>query len=328
MNVQAKRLFGVAALMVGMLWGGVAHAQTDAAAFPQRTVTLIVPYTAGGPSDVIARQLASGLSQLWKQTVVVENKAGASGLLALSTLAQAKNDGYTLGVMVSPVTAIAPMIHPDFKYDVTKDFTAIADLVDYTLVLLAGPQLKANSVADIVEAARKNPNAVAFGSSGIGGTNHLAGVLFSRAAKVTMLHVPYKGNAPAVQAAMAGEVTFTFAQQDAAMSLAGKLTPLAVTARQRLIALPNVPTMSEAGFPDMEIGGWTGVMGPANLPAPILQKIEQGIEHVKKTPEFKARMDAMGFPITATSSKAFANRIRGERDFWKAKVAEHKIALQ
>lgn len=327
---QSVPAVAAAALLVGLGAAANPAAAEDGDRYPTRPITLIAPYTAGGPSDVIARQLALGLSQIWKQPVVVENRTGASGLIALGALAQATSDGYTLGVMVSPVTAIAPLTQPSFKYDVVKDFTAVADLVDYTLVMLAGPQHNAKSVAQVVELAKAKPAAVSYGSSGIGGTNHLAGELFARAAQAPMLHVPYKGNAPAVTAAMAGEVTFTFAQQDGAMALAssGKLTPLAVTASKRLPALPNVPTMAESGYPSMVIGGWTGVMAPAKLPAPILAKLAQGIEHVKGTPEFKARMDAMGFPITPTSPPAFAERIRTERDFWKAKISENKIPLQ
>ena len=195
----AKRACTLAAFLLASIGHAPVIAQ-DADRYPSRPVTLVVSYAAGGPADIIARQLATGLGQIWKQPVVVENRAGASGLLALGHLAQARADGYTLGLMVSPVTAIAPLTQPSFKYDVTKDFTAVADLVDYSLVMLVGPQVKATSVADIIAAAKVRPGSISYGSSGVGGTNHLAGELLSRAAGVEMLHVPYKGNAPAVNA--------------------------------------------------------------------------------------------------------------------------------
>ena len=326
----AKRACTLAAFLLASIGHAPVIAQ-DADRYPSRPVTLVVSYAAGGPADIIARQLATGLGQIWKQPVVVENRAGASGLLALGHLAQARADGYTLGLMVSPVTAIAPLTQPSFKYDVTKDFTAVADLVDYSLVMLVGPQVKATSVADIIAAAKVRPGSISYGSSGVGGTNHLAGELLSRAAGVEMLHVPYKGNAPAVNAVMSGEVTFAFAQQDSALAFAqpgSRLTPIAVAASTRLKVLPEVPTLAESGLTGMEIGGWTGVLGPANLPPEVLKKIVEGIEQVKRTPEFRARMDAMGFPITPTSSTAFANRIRTERDFWRKKITDGKIALE
>lgn len=298
--------------------------------FPSKPITFLVPYSAGGPTDLVARQLAYGLNKLWGQPVVVDNRTGASGLVALTALARAPADGYTLGIMVSPVTAIAPLTQPNFPYDVTKDFTAVADVVDYALVLLAGPQTKVKSLKELVDYAKKNPTAVAYGSSGVGGTNHLAGELFSRSANAPMLHVPYKGNAPALNDVMAGQISFVFAQTDSAISVAksDKLTALGITSSARNPALPNVPTMEESGFTGVNVGGWTGVMAPAKLPPEVLKKLEEGIAAVKKTPEFKEKLESLGFVITGTSSTDFARRVQKERDFWKAKINEAKIQLQ
>ncbi|SSW64256.1 hypothetical protein AVE30378_00955 [Achromobacter veterisilvae] len=311
--------------------GSPSHAGDEAAgAYPAKQVTFLVPYAAGGPTDLIARQLAFGLGKLWGQPVVVENRTGASGIVALTALARAPSDGYTLGIMVSPVTAIAPLTQPNFRYDVTQDFTAVSDLVDYALVLLAGPQTKAANLKELVEFARQNPTAVTYGSSGLGGTNHLAGELFSRSADAPMLHVPYKGNAPALNDVMAGQVSFVFAQTDAAIGLAksDKVRALGITSRERNSALPDIPTMEESGFKGVDVGGWTGVMGPAKLPPAVLKKLEDGIAAVKKTPEFKEKMESLGFVITGTSSAAFTQRVRAERDFWKAKITEANIQLQ
>lgn len=307
-----------------------AQAKDEAAGYPSKPITFLVPYAAGGPTDLVARQLAHGLNKLWGQPVVVDNRTGASGIVALTALGRAPGDGYTLGVMVSPVTAIAPLTQPNFPYDVTKDFTAVSDVVDYALVLLAGPQTKARTLKELVDYARQNPTAVTYGSSGVGGTNHLAGELFSRSAGAPMLHVPYKGNAPALNDVMAGQISFIFAQTDSAIGLANseKVRALGITAATRNPALPNVPTMEESGFKGVDVGGWTGVMAPGKLPPAVLKKLEEGIAAVKQTPEFRDKMESLGFVITGTSSKAFGQRVQKERDFWKAKITEAKIPLQ
>lgn len=313
------------------LSGITAQAKNEGtAAYPTKPITFLVPYSAGGPTDLVARQLALGLNKLWGQPVVVDNRTGASGIVALTALARAPGDGYTLGIMVSPVTAIAPLTQPNFPYDVVKDFTAVSDVVDYALVLMVGPQTKAKSARELAEYAKKNPTGVTYGSSGVGGTNHLAGELFSRSANAPMLHVPYKGNAPAINDVMAGQISFVFAQTDSAIGMAksDKMTALGITASIRNPALPNVPTMEESGFTGMDVGGWTGVMAPAKLPQEVLKKLEEGIAAVKKTPEFKEKMESMGFVITGTSSAAFGQRVQKERDFWKAKITEAKIQLQ
>ena len=326
--IKASLAMAVAA--TSLCGPGVQAKEEGAAGYPAKPITFIVPYSSGGPTDLIARQLALGLTKLWGQSVVVDNRTGAGGIVALTALARAPADGYTLGIMVSPVTAIAPLTQPSFPYDVTKDFTAVSDVVDYALVLLAGPQTKAKSLQELVEYAKKNPTGVTYGSSGLGGTNHLAGELFSRASSAPMLHVPYKGNAPAINDVLGGQISFVFAQTDAAIGLAksDKITALGITSSSRNPMLPNVPTLEESGFKGVDVGGWTGVMGPAKLPAPILKKLEDGIAAVKQSPEFKEKMESLGFVITGTSSADFSQRVRKERDFWKAKITEAKIQLQ
>ena len=303
---------------------------TYAASYPDKPVTLLVPYSAGGPTDIIARQLAQSLSEIWKQSVVVENRTGASGIIALTALGRAAPDGYTLGVMVTPVTAIAPLTQKSFTMDISRDFTAVSDLVDYSLVLMVGPQANADNIKDLVTRAKSNPQAISYGSSGVGGTNHLAGEIFSRAAGAPMLHVPYKGNAPAITDAMAGQISFVFAQTDAAIGLAdsGKLKPLAITSAKRNPRVPNIPTFAEVGLPEVVVEGWTGVMAPAGLPADVLKSLQESIARAKKMPAFKDKMESLGFVITPTSSEAFAKRIREESLYWKKKITEEKIPLQ
>jgi tripartite-type tricarboxylate transporter receptor subunit TctC len=299
--------------------------------FPSRPITLLLPYSAGGPTDIMARQLAEGLSKELKQTVIVENRTGAAGLIALGALARAPADGYLLGVMATPVTAIAPLGQPSFQYDVVKSFTPVTDIVNYSLVLMTNKQFPANNVRELVEYAKKNPKAVSYGSSGIGGTNHLAGELLSQATGAPMLHVPYKGNAQAANDVIGGQISFVFDIPSTASGFvrAGTLKALAITASRRNPVLPDVPTMAESGFPEVKVEGWYGVLAPANLPPQVLRKIEAAIKTVKESPKFAEQMRAGGLDITpSTSPAAFGERIRQERDFWKKLITTAHIQLQ
>jgi tripartite-type tricarboxylate transporter receptor subunit TctC len=279
----------------------------------------------------MARQLAEGLSKELKQTVIVENRTGAAGLIALGALARAPADGYLLGVMATPVTAIAPLGQPSFQYDVVKSFTPVTDIVNYSLVLMTNKQFPANNVRELVEYAKKNPKAVSYGSSGIGGTNHLAGELLSQATGAPMLHVPYKGNAQAANDVIGGQISFVFDIPSTASGFvrAGTLKALAITASRRNPVLPDVPTMAESGFPEVKVEGWYGVLAPANLPPQVLRKIEAAIKTVKESPKFAEQMRAGGLDITpSTSPAAFGERIRQERDFWKKLITTAHIQLQ
>ena len=321
---------GACALAVSIMadTAGVAAA---ADAFPTRPITLLVPYSAGGPTDIMARQLAEGLTRELGQSVLVENRTGAGGLVALQALARAPSDGYTLGVMVTPVTAIVPLTQQNFEYDVVKSFTPITDVVNYSLVLLVGEHIKAKTVGELVDYAKQNPSAVSYGSSGVGGTNHLAGALLSYATDAPMLHVPYKGNAPAANDVMGGRLSFIFDMPNSAVTYtqSGKLRPLAITASKRNPVFPDLPTVAESGFPDVTVEGWYGIMAPGNLPADVVAKLDAAIKTVKESPEFSSKMQAAGFEVTPTKTpQAFGERIASERDFWKNLISTANIPLQ
>jgi tripartite-type tricarboxylate transporter receptor subunit TctC len=332
LHTRTLKIFAAAAAACLGLTALPAQAQTPggAASYPTRPITLLLPYSAGGPTDLMARQLAQGLAKELGQPVVVENRTGAAGLVALGALARAPADGYLLGVMASPVTAIAPLTQPNFPYDVVTSFTPITDVVNYSLVLMVGKHVPANNVRELIEYAKKNPEAVTYGSSGVGGTNHLAGELLSRASKAPMLHVPYKGNALAVNDILGGQISFVFDMPNTAQAQArsGQLRPLAITSSQRNPMLPDVPTLVESGFPDVVVEGWYGVLAPANLPAPVLRRLESAIKAVKASPRFAEQMQSGGFVLTPTSSSAFGERIRKERDFWKNLITTANIKLQ
>lgn len=326
----AKAGLCAAALALAAAAGLPAPALAQAAGYPNRPITFLVPYAAGGPTDVMARQLALALGQELGQSVVVDNRTGAGGLVTLAALARAPADGYTLAFVASPVTAISPLTQPSFAHDVVTGFTPVTDVVDYALVLMAGKQVPANSVKELVAYAKQNPKAVSYGSSGVGGTNHLAGELLSRAAGAPMLHVPYKGNALAVNDIMGGQISFIFDQPNTALPLAkgGQLKPLAVTSAKRNAMFPDVPTMVESGYPDVVVEGWQGLLGPARLPPQVVRRLEDAIKVVKASKTFSDQVAAGGFTMTPTSSAAYGERIRKERDFWKHLITSANIQLQ
>ncbi len=324
-NFSCKALLGAALVLAAPF---ASHAQD--AAYPSRPITMMVPYSAGGPTDVMARQLAAGLSKELGQSVLVENRTGAGGLVALAALARSAADGYTLGVFATPTTAIAPLTQPSFGYDVVTSFTPVTDIVNYSLVLLAGEHVPVQTLPELVQYAKQNPTAVSYGSSGIGGTNHLAGELLSHATGAPMLHVPYKGNAPAATDVMGGRISFVFDMPSSAVSYtqSGRLRPLGITASKRNPIFPDLPTMAESGFPDVVVEGWYGMIAPGNLPPDILAKLESAIKTVKASASFSEQMQSAGFEITPTSSAAFRERIGQERDFWKNLITTANIPLK
>ena len=300
-------------------------------AFPTRAITILVPYSAGGPTDQVARQFAVELGKAMGQPVVVENRTGASGLLAMQALARAPADGYLVGMMATPVTAIAPMTQPSFTQDTVKDWQPIGDVVNYALVLMTGKHVPAKTVSELVTHAKANPKAVSYGSSGVGGTNHLAGELLARESQSPMLHVPYKGNAPAATDAMGGQISFVFDMPNTAQAYAkaGKLTPLAITSAKRNPMLPDVPTMAESGYPGVQVEGWYGLIGPAKIPPAVLAKWEQATAQVKRNASFRQQMQTGGFVVTEPGSgEDFRRRIAKERDFWQHLITSAKIQLQ
>ena len=324
-----RRWLGLVALPAAMaVFVATAQAQD---AFPTRAITILVPYSAGGPTDQVARQFAVELGKVMGQPVVVENRTGASGLLAMQALARSPADGYLVGMMATPVTAIAPMTQPSFTQDTVNDWQPIGDVMNYALVLMTGKHVPAKTVSELVAHAKANPKAVSYGSSGVGGTNHLAGELLARESQSTMLHVPYKGNAPAVADAMGGQISFVFDMPNTAQAYAkaGKLTALAITSAKRNPMLPDVPTMAESGYPGVQVEGWYGLIGPAKMPAAVLAKWEQATAQVKRNATFRQQMQTGGFAVTGPGSgEDFRRRIAKERDFWQHLITSAKIQLQ
>jgi tripartite-type tricarboxylate transporter receptor subunit TctC len=311
-------------LMVTLaLAAGSAFAQ---APYPSRPVTLVVPYPAGGSADILARALGQKLSSQWGQPVVIDNRAGAGTAIGAKAVAGAPADGYTLLMGTVSSHAINPAMNK-VGYDPVKDFTAIAPVASIAFLLVAHPSFAAANVQDLVAMARAAPGAITYASAGPGTSNHLAAVLLERASRIELLHVPYKGSAPALGDVLAGHVKLMFDLQATALPhvSSGKLKALAITSKTRSAQLPEVPTMSEAGVAGHEVSAWFGVFAPAGLPDAITQRLNQSVSAVLKTPEMQKQLRDLGAEPDFGSSSAYSNYVRDESIKWGGVVKAANI---
>jgi tripartite-type tricarboxylate transporter receptor subunit TctC len=298
-------------IWIFMLCCGAAVAQTD---YPNKPVRLVVSFAAGGISDVLARALAIPLSRQLGQQVVVENKPGAGTTIASDYIAKAPPDGYTIWLQDITTHAINVNLYSKLPYDSIKDFTYIAMVASTPLMLVVHPSTPANSVRELVALLKANPGKYSYGSSGNGTIVHLSAEMLKSAAGVDVLHVPYKGSAPATAAILGGEVTFVFSTMPPAISnaKAGKLRALGVTTAKRVGAAPEIPTMIEAGLPNFEIVLYSGIMGPKGMDRALVRRINTEFAKVVQAPEIKNVYEKIGADPIAMSPEEFEKRTAEE----------------
>lgn len=317
-----RRAFSFAALAAFALMAlpsGVAQAQS----WPTRQpIRIVIPYPPGGASDVTARTLAAKLTESLGQSVVVENRPGANGIVALENVATSAADGYTLLMANLGPNAINPVIYRKLPYDPVKNFTPVMLTTLVPLVLVVNPGLGLNDLGALLERARKEPGKLDFASAGNGASNHLAGELFNSMAGIKTQHVPYKGDTPAMADVIGGQVAMMFPTAIAAMPhlKSGKLKALAVTSAERVPSLPDVPTMKEAGVAGFEAVSWGGVMGPGNLPPEIVKRLNSDLQTILKMPDVVEKLQSLGAEVVASSPEEFAAYLQSEIDKW-GKVA-------
>jgi tripartite-type tricarboxylate transporter receptor subunit TctC len=294
----------------------------QARAFPDRPVRLVVPYTAGGSTDLIARALGHELSAMWGQPVVIDNRPGAGTIIASDIVARSAPDGHTLLVTTTSFT-IVPSLTARLPYDPDKDFEPITLLSTTPLVLVVNPSVPARSVTELIALAKARPGQLHFGSAGSGGSNHLAGELFNAMAGVKLVHIPFKGNAPALNDLVGGHVDVLFNGLPSAIPLikAGKLRPLAVTSLTRAGALPDVPTLDEMGLKGFRAVAWSALSAPARTPEAVIAKISADARKVLHTPALVQRLKAEGSDPVGNSPEEFAAFLREETVTWR-KVIE------
>lgn len=298
-----------------------AGAQQVAADWPTKSITLIVPYAAGGFGDTRMRLLARKLSDKLGQTVVVENKGGAGGVIGTAILAKATPDGYTIGSGHIAPLSVNPSMMDKLPYDVSRDIAPVILIENSPLVLSVSNSLPVKNLADLIALARKEPGKLTFGSSGIGGAHHLSGEMFREDAKIDIVHVPYKGGAPASTDLMAGHLSMMFEMGYAAMPSikAGKIRPLAVTSLKRIDVLPEVPTMAESGLPGFQSYNWQGIIAPAGTPAPVIARLNAAFNEILKDPDVVNAIKESGSQAEGGTPEAFGQFIESERQKW-AKV--------
>lgn len=303
-------------------------ARAQAPEWPSRPVRFIVPYPPGGPTDIMGRIVAQAVQGPLGQPFVVENRAGANGLIGSEQAARAPADGSTFLVNAS-AHVIVPHLTPNMPIDVLADFAPVTNIAAVPLWLVVNPALPVRSVADFIAYARANPGRISYASSSSGGATHLAGELFKQLTGTDMVHVPYRGSGPAVQDLIAGNVQAMFdsVPSSAASARDGRLRALAVTTRNRIAPFPDLPTIAEAGVPGYEISTWYGIWAPARTPPAIIARMQQAVATAARNPEIRARFDALGADPVADSPEDYARFVRAEYDRWGKLVRDARIKL-
>jgi len=317
-----RRIFALA----GILLGTTSSAWSQPAAtpaWPDRPIQLLIPYPPGGSADLLGRPLAMKLQERLGQNVVLEYKPGAGGTVASQALARAKPDGHTL-ILVLAAHAINASLYPKLPYDTRKDFAPVSLVANLPMIVAASSSLKANTIPELIAAAKAAPGKLTFGSAGNGNTGHLAAEFFSAQAGIKMTHVPYKGSAGVVNAMLAGEIDLTFDSISTSWPQikSGRMRALAVTGEKRASISPDVPTMIEAGMPGFVINGWYAILAPAGTPTPVVERLSKEIAAVLTLPDLRAQIMAGGYEPVGSTPQALSAHIEAELMRWSKVVKD------
>lgn len=310
---KLKPLLGLAAAL--------ALSTSQAQSYPDKTIELVVPYAAGGATDVIARLVASELPAQIGQPVVVVNKPGAGTTVAAAEIARSNPDGYTL-FMTTAAHTISASLYKNLRYDPIKNFAPVHLVARIPIVLVVSPKVDVKTLADYINLAKNSKEGISVGSPGNGSPQHLAQALFQKKTGSNFVHIPFKGDAPMITDLLSGQVQSAFVTLSAALPhiQSGKLKALAVANPERIEAIKDIPTMQEAGLPDFNAATWFGVFGPANMPPAVEQKIHGSIQKVASTPEFTKRIENMGGVIVNAGPEKFRDYVAAETAQWKEAV--------
>jgi tripartite-type tricarboxylate transporter receptor subunit TctC len=295
-----------------------------AQSWPSRQLRLVIPFSPGGGADIAGRVIGQELSDVLKQPVIIENRTGAGGTIAPNNVAKSAPDGYSLVLGHLGGIAIAPHLYKDLPFDPINDLAPVTLVVNGLSVLVVNPDLPVKTVGELVTYAKANPNKLSFSSAGSGTDTHLAGELFKSMTGTTMVHVPYKGGAPALVDLLAGRVQLAFASVATTISSiqADKLRAIAMTGTTRFEGLPGVPTIAESGVPGYEINNWYGIFVPANTPQDIILRLNAETIKILKKPEVRAKLIAAGLEPISSTPKEFADYVRAETTKWRKIVAD------
>jgi tripartite-type tricarboxylate transporter receptor subunit TctC len=317
--------------LVFALLAGVATVGHAAETYPVRPVRFVVPLPPGGAGDIVARTVAAKLSELWGQQVVIDNRGGANTIIGTELVAKAKPDGYTWLLGVQGSLAINPVTYRNLPYDALKDFEPVTQLTRYGYVLIVPPALPVKNVREFIALAKRRPGDISYGTSGTGGSNHLAGELFRLMAGVTMTSVPYKGSGPALTALLSGEITSMFDTLITSVPLvkANRVRALGVTLQQRSPSLPGIPTISEAGLPGYRFDAWQSIVVPAGTSRTIVDKIHSDVVKVLGLPDVRERLVDQGAnELVGSSPDEFGKMIRGDIERYRKLIRDARIVVQ
>jgi len=303
----AKRLLAtVAALAIPL--AGLAQG------YPDKPIRLIVPFAPGGVTDTSGRVIAEGLGRRLGQQVVVENKAGALGNIGTASVAAAPADGYTLVLAFDGTMVINPHVFAKIPFDTLKDFAPVGKIGDATLIIVSHPSFPGKTLKELIDISKKDPKGVSYGTSGIGGTPHIAGELLNLRAGAKLVHVPYKGGGQAMSDALGGNVPLVYTAVAGAIKHveAGKLHAIAVSSRTRSPSLPNTPTFIEAGVPDFEASSWVGILAPAGTPRPVIDRLNKELNALLTSPEVVERLAKLGIVATPGTPEQFGEQMKAD----------------
>lgn len=308
----------------------IAPAAAQTTAWPNKQVRIIVPFPAGGTTDVVARLLAQRLQEAWGQTVIVENKTGAGGNIGAVEVAKAPNDGYTLLMASGSIVTVNPHIYAKMPFDAAKDFAPITNVAQGPMVIVVGPNVPVKNISELIALAKAKPGVMNFGSAGIGSQVHMAGENFLYTAGIDLKHVPYKGESLALTDVAGGSVEMLPGNLAAMLPFikAGKLKALGVTGAERSPAAPDIPTVGESGLPGFVNVGWFGLLAPAGTSRDVIDKVQRDSAAILATDDTKLRLLAVGMTPVANNPAQFADAIRAESANWAKVVRERKIQQQ
>jgi tripartite-type tricarboxylate transporter receptor subunit TctC len=313
------------------VFGAAFSAMAMAQSYPMRPVRFVVPIAPGGAGDIVARTVAGKLSDLWGGQVIIDNRGGANTIIGTDFVAKSKPDGYTWLLGVQGSLAINPAFYTKLPYDALKDFDPVTQMTRYGYVLIVHPTLPVKRTSELVALARTRPGDLAYGTSGTGGSNHLAGELFRLMTDVKMNAIPYKGSAPALTALLSGEVQLMFDTMITSIPLirSGRVRALAVSLPKRSASLPNVPTVAESGVPGYRFDAWQAIVVPAGTPKDIVSRIQQDVVRVLAMPEVRRTLvDEGANQIVGSTPEEFGNHIRGEIERYRKLIADAGIEKQ
>jgi tripartite-type tricarboxylate transporter receptor subunit TctC len=327
MNLPARS--ALIAWLVGMAALAVT-ANGSAAGFPTRPIKVVVPYAAGGPTDILGRLVSEFLGRELGQAAYVENRPGAQGAIGAETVARADADGYTLLVVAGSMIVQNPLLYKKLSYDPARDFRMLALITEVPVVMEVHPSVPARTVAEFVAYAKQNPGKLSFGSAGTGGTIHLAGEMFKQMAGIEMTHVPYKGAGPALTDLLAGNIQLMFDSLGTALPpvRSGMLRALGVSSAHRSPDLPDVPTIAESGYPDYLVSVWFGVAAPARMPDDVARILKASLDRAMNDDTFRASLEKIGYSVLRPrSAAAITEFINADRARWSAVIKAQNISL-